>query len=194
MFEIEKNAALTSVLIAFAILTFVYRYWDSFFRSYGNPGKIYFGLTVYLLAFVHSLIGILSFLEYFFLRNSYNWLVGGIFFAIFMASQFLRNWAISSLGQNHSPHIEIRPNHFLVKMPPYSYVRNPYYLGVTFEVLTAPLVLNAYCTFAFSIVCYLPILFFRVVMEEKILRDHFGSAYVEYEKKTPRFIPCLWRR
>jgi len=191
---VEKSPLLTSVLILFAVATFVYRYWDVFFKSYGERGKVYFGWTLYLLGLVHSLIGILALVEYLLWRPSYNWLIGAIAFALFVAGQGLRNWAVSSLGPYHSPKIEIKPGHRLIQKPPYRYLRNPYYAGVILEVLATPLILNAYLAFAFSVVGYLPILFLRAAMEEKILRDYFGAAYVEYEKKTPRFVPRLRNR
>lgn len=191
MFEVPKHFVLTSVLVAFSLVTIVYRYWDVFFKSYGERGKIYFGWTLYLLGFVHSLIGALSLLEYLFLREKYNWLIGTAAFSVFLVGQIVRNWAIVSLGKLHSPHIEIKPGHELIRKPPYRYTRNPYYAGVILEVLSTPLILNAYRTFAFSLLSYVPILLLRMILEEKVMMQHFGSAYADYKNKTPYLIPRL---
>lgn len=190
-FEIKKNVILTLLLLFFSGTTFIYRYWDVFFKSYGGRGKIYFGWTLYLLALAHSLIGIFALLEYFFFRSSYNWLIGTIAFFVFLLGQLLRNWAVRSLGRFHSPHIEIKPGHELVKIPPYNYVRNPYYIGALIEVLSTSLILNAYLTWFFSLLTYLPIIMVRVYLEEREMRNHFRLIYDEYRSRTPRFVPSF---
>lgn len=191
MFELEKTAALNILLIAFAVFTFIYRYWDVFFKSYGPPGRYYYGWTLGLLGAVHSLVGAASVFEYFFLVDTYQWIVGLLAFFIFLSGQLLRNWAIQTLGIFHSVQIEIKPSHRIIQKPPYQYLQHPYYLGVILEVLSTPLVLNAYRSFLIVLALYLPLLFIRIFLEERILARYFGSAYADYQKVTPRFFPRL---
>jgi protein-S-isoprenylcysteine O-methyltransferase len=40
----------------------------------------------------------------------------------------------------------------------------------------------------FSIICYSA----RIYVEEKVLRNHFGNEFTEYEKRTYRLIPYVW--
>ena len=153
MFHIEKNYILNIVLLLFIAFTFVYRYWDVFFKKYGCSGKIHFGWSLYFLAIVHSLVGIFSVCEYFLFRHrSYNFIIGFIALLLFVIGQIIRNFAIISLKGFHSGHIEIKSNHQLIKTGPYNLIRNPYYVGVLVEVLCTPLVLNAYYSFFFAVI------------------------------------------
>ncbi len=78
---------------------------------------------------------------------------------------------------------------------PFSYVRNPLYIGnimmysgvgVMANALTPWLVLIAlpYFVFQYSLI---------VSLEEEFLEKEFGAAYLEYKKNVPRFFPWLMR-
>jgi protein-S-isoprenylcysteine O-methyltransferase Ste14 len=177
---IQKNIFLTAPLVIFWITIFLYRCWDVFAKRYGHGGEIYYGWTLYALAVLHFLVGIFSIAEYFLSSNSYNWVVGLCSFFIFVLGQLIRNSAIRALGKFHSPQIEIKPNHKLINSFPYSFIRNPYYLGVVLEVGSSSLIFNAYFTFIFYLLTYLPMLILRVFLEEKVLTSHFGSEYQKY--------------
>ncbi len=45
--------------------------------------------------------------------------------------------------------------------------------------------LGMYIMFALTV----PAVYFIVVLEERELRDRFGSAYEEYSERVPRFFP-----
>lgn len=32
----------------------------------------------------------------------------------------------------------------------------------------------------------------KILMEEKVLTQHFGEAYIQYRKQTDALIPLLW--
>ena len=189
IFELQRSYFLNICLLLFIVFTFMYRYWDVFFKRYGSRGRVYFGWTLYLLAISHTLIGIFSLCEFFFIRRQYNPIIGIISLACFTTGQIIRNLAIASLKEFHSAHIEIKPNHQLIQTGPYKRIRNPYYVGVMLEVLSTPLILNSFFTFLFSIFVYLPELFIRVFLEEKILTNQLGCCYASYLKKVPRFLP-----
>jgi protein-S-isoprenylcysteine O-methyltransferase Ste14 len=38
----------------------------------------------------------------------------------------------------------------------------------------------------------LPSLVYRIKVEEKLLIEHFGTAYHQYMRKTKRLIPGIW--
>ncbi len=73
----------------------------------------------------------------------------------------------------------------------YAKIRHPRYMEVMLGVLAYALVANylgGYAVVVVTAVAMVPL----VVLEERELRDRFGSAYDEYSRRVPRFIP-RWR-
>src|SRR5215467_2249973 len=73
----------------------------------------------------------------------------------------------------------------------YGLVRHPMYFGALFLVVGTPLALGSWWTLLL-ILLFLPILYFRIANEEKVLlRDLQG--YEEYRNKVRyRLIPYVW--
>ena len=70
----------------------------------------------------------------------------------------------------------------------YSRVRNPRYIEVLLWVMAYALFANylgVYVVVALS----LPLIYFVVKLEERELRERFGTAYEEYCRRVPRFVP-----
>ena len=70
----------------------------------------------------------------------------------------------------------------------YGRVRNPRYIEVLLWVMAYALFANylgAYIVVALS----LPLIYFVVRLEERELRERFGTAYEEYCRRVPRFMP-----
>ena len=70
----------------------------------------------------------------------------------------------------------------------YGRIRHPRYVEALFGVLGYALIANylgMYIMFALTV----PAIYFIVVLEERELRDRFGSAYEEYSRRVPRFFP-----
>lgn len=108
-------------------------------------------------------------------------------FFIFIITQFVRIWAISSLGYFWNTRIFILPNAKPIKKGPYRYLRHPNYLIVMIEFITIPLIFSAY----FSAVIF-PILNIFVLTKRIKIEEMALSTYNEYDKEmtyTPRFFP-----
>ncbi len=70
----------------------------------------------------------------------------------------------------------------------YSRIRHPRYVEVLLGVLGYAFITNylgMYILFALTV----PAVYFIVVLEERELRNRFGSAYEEYSRRVPRFFP-----
>ena len=116
------------------------------------------------VAFFISLV-----LEKVFLQRSLNslWIV---FVTLFVLAQFLRYWAISSLGVYWNTRILVVPNSKLVTSGPYKYLRHPNYLAVIIEIAATPLIFSCYITAAVFSVLNLILLRRRVRIEEQALQ------------------------
>ena len=86
---------------------------------------------------------------------------------------------------------ELSPNHYpgeLLTQGIYGKIRHPRYVEVLLWTLSYALVANYLATYVL-VALSVPILYLIVLLEERELRERFGSAYEEYCRRTPRFIP-----
>lgn len=74
----------------------------------------------------------------------------------------------------------------------YGRVRHPRYLSVFFGIVAVALFTNYLAMYVLALVT-VPTARLLVVFEERELRDRFGSQYVEYCRRVPRFFPELRR-
>lgn len=101
-------------------------------------------------------------------------------------------WSKLTLGNNWSPRISIREKHELVTKGPYYWVRHPMYTSYVIQVLgmffaTANLAIVIPCT----IIAFLTLR--RASSEESVLINEFGDDYRNYQRKTGKFFPKLFR-
>jgi protein-S-isoprenylcysteine O-methyltransferase Ste14 len=88
--------------------------------------------------------------------------------------------------------LEIRGDHQLVREGIYRYMRHPAYSAIMLEVISIPLVGNAWWTLALSVCVYIPLLLARWSREEREMIAKFGAEYEEYRQQVCAFVP--WRR
>jgi len=70
----------------------------------------------------------------------------------------------------------------------YSRVRNPRYIEALLWVMAYALFANYLEAYIVVVLC-LPLIYFVVRLEERELRERFGTAYEEYCRRVPRFVP-----
>lgn len=70
----------------------------------------------------------------------------------------------------------------------YGRIRHPRYVEVALAVLGYALFSNYLGAYLVFVLC-VPAIYLIVVLEERELRDRFGSAYDEYSRRVPRFVP-----
>ncbi|RKU22463.1 hypothetical protein C6503_03950 [Candidatus Poribacteria bacterium] len=105
-----------------------------------------------------------------------------------VAGEFLRIWAVGYAGASTRA-TTLGAARNLVTTGPYSYVRNPLYLGNFLLSLGVCLVASVYWLVAVLVVGYffqyLPI----IALEEAYLLESCGSTYQTYREQVPRFVP-----
>lgn len=100
-------------------------------------------------------------------------------------------WTHRVLGNNFFGGMKLRPGHTIVREGPYRWIRHPMYvafilLGLSHFLLSASLLIGVPWLVATSYV-----LRSRMVGEEKMMIQHFGDAYREYQEQTGRFLPKI---
>jgi protein-S-isoprenylcysteine O-methyltransferase Ste14 len=180
------------LVFLFLVIYGIERILETFWKREKIQGAIKASYTLPLLIGLHVLIYMVSFWELLSLEN-YQILWGITFGGMIMVLVSIagRNWAIKALGLYHSIHIEIRANHELIRSGPYKLVRNPYYLSNVIESVGLPLAANANLGLLLSLFCYIPLVIFRMVLEERALESKFKDLFFAYKRQVPRILPKL---
>lgn len=120
------------------------------------------------IVYMHIGFFITLILEKYLLNREFNSL-SLLFLLIFIFTQLLRYWAITSLGKYWNTKILVVPGASLVKTGPYKYMKHPNYLAVITEFAVIPLIFSCYITcIIFSILNFLTLIR-RIKIEEKAL-------------------------
>ena len=80
-----------------------------------------------------------------------------------------------------------------VAVGPYSYVRNPMYIGGAIVLCGLGLYLHSLSILLMTLAALLLAHLFVIFYEEPTLREKFGLAYEHYCKSVPRWIPRIVR-
>ncbi len=132
-------------------------------------GAVEFDSSSYkFLVAMHFAFFISLILEKVFLERNLNSL-WTLFATLFVLAQFLRYWAISSLGVYWNTRVLVVPNSKLVSSGPYKYLRHPNYVAVITEIAVIPLIFSCYITAVFFSIINLILLRRRVNIEEEAL-------------------------
>ncbi|MDX2004567.1 MAG: isoprenylcysteine carboxylmethyltransferase family protein [Meiothermus sp.] len=117
-----------------------------------------------------------------------GWLVEGLsrgqvssvwwlWLGVFLLAQGLRYWAITSLGNYWNTRILIVPGGRRVASGPYRFIPHPNYVAVALELLSLPLVFNAWVTaLAATVLNALLLLLIRIPAEERALREYNAAS------------------
>ncbi|WP_087971492.1 isoprenylcysteine carboxyl methyltransferase family protein [Oceanobacillus rekensis] len=88
---------------------------------------------------------------------------------IFILTQLVRIWCISSLGRYWNTKIIILPGVQLVNKGPYKYIKHPNYIIVGIELLVIPLLFGAIITAVIFPLLHILLLMIRIPAEERAL-------------------------
>ena len=109
-----------------------------------------------------------------------RFIFGSVFF---VAGVWLALWSIKTLSVKSSFGLKGK----LVTIGPYSYSRNPQYVGTIVYLLAFPIITNSILSW---VLCLFGVACFGLApfAEEPWLRDQYGSEYEEYYNRVPRFL------
>jgi protein-S-isoprenylcysteine O-methyltransferase Ste14 len=97
-----------------------------------------------------------------------------------------------TLGKAFSPVVQTTETHKLVTRGIYGIIRHPAYLGTLCLLVGFPLCFGSFVGLGIAVFAGIPVLIYRIQIEERSLQAWFGEEYEAYSKKTNRLIPYLW--
>lgn len=96
---------------------------------------------------------------------------GLVLLTLFILTQVLRVWCITSLGKFWNTKIIVSPNYPLIKTGPYKYISHPNYVVVGIELFIIPIMFQAYLTSIIFPILHIILLLIRIPAEERALRE-----------------------
>jgi protein-S-isoprenylcysteine O-methyltransferase Ste14 len=111
--------------------------------------------------------------------------------ALVLLGSALRWWAILTLGRYFTLDMAVRSTQAVVQSGPYRVVRHPAYSGTLLSLLGLGLALANWASVVAIVAGGLIGLLYRVRVEERALAEGLGKPYMDYMRRTKRFIPFL---
>ena len=110
---------------------------------------------------------------------------------LIIALSFLFIFWVLRVNSFAASNISVASGQKVISSGPYAYVRHPMYAGALWLFIGVPLALGSWWTIAL-IVLFIPILLWRLLDEERILRRDL-PGYIEYTQKVRfRLVPYVW--
>jgi protein-S-isoprenylcysteine O-methyltransferase Ste14 len=101
-------------------------------------------------------------------------------------------WARRMLGRHYSGHVSIKKEQELVQSGPYRIIRHPAYMGYLLIGLGISLGYASLVGCASILFILLPVVVYRIGMEDRFLAECFGAQFEEYARRTKRLLPGIW--
>ncbi len=121
-------------------------------------------------------------------RFSFISLIGFIFFVF---GVILRAVGRLTLGRYYSYGLRTSSDQTLVTHGVYKYVRHPISLAAILYSLGIPLIFSSSYGFAIMLLM-IPLILYRLGIEERMLIEKFGDEYRQYKRKTKKLIPFIY--
>ncbi len=103
----------------------------------------------------------------------------------------IRRMARRALGKQFSYALKIVERHELITRGVYRYVRHPAYTGDLLFQLGLALLFSSSYGFLLML-ALVPLMLYRIRIEERMMIEKFGDAYQEYRRKTKALIPFVY--
>jgi protein-S-isoprenylcysteine O-methyltransferase Ste14 len=96
------------------------------------------------------------------------------------------------LGRSFRVTVEVDTGQQVVDRGPYRRVRHPSYTGILILLAGLSLVYGNWPALVILLVLPAGVLIHRIFVEEAVLTEVIGRAYMDYATRTKRLVPGLW--
>jgi protein-S-isoprenylcysteine O-methyltransferase Ste14 len=110
--------------------------------------------------------------------------------ALTLAGLLFTVWARVHLGRNWSGTITVKQDHALITSGPYGFVRHPIYTGLLLALIGTALARGEWRGVV-AVALALWAFWRKLRIEERWMREQFGSAYEEYSGRVAALIPFV---
>ena len=100
-------------------------------------------------------------------------------------------WARRSLGGNWSAPVTFKEEHELVMHGPYRFVRHPIRTRVSYWMMLGTVLVLGRLDSLLGLAVRLAVYKFKIRNEERLMTEHFSTAYPEYRKRTGALLPFV---
>jgi protein-S-isoprenylcysteine O-methyltransferase Ste14 len=94
------------------------------------------------------------------------------------------------LGANWSQAVTVKKDHELITSGPYALVRHPIYTGLLLALAGSAIALAEWRGLV-AVLLFFIAFWNKLRLEEKWMREHFGSSYEEYSRRVAALIPHI---
>jgi protein-S-isoprenylcysteine O-methyltransferase Ste14 len=122
----------------------------------------------------------------------FAWSLAGLTLAIAVASTWLVSDSVRRLGKQWGLAARLVEDHTLIQEGPYRFVRNPIYAGMFGMLLATGLAVSRPIPLFVATILFAAGTVVRIRMEERLLREAFGSKFEEYAHRVPALIPGIY--
>jgi protein-S-isoprenylcysteine O-methyltransferase Ste14 len=123
---------------------------------------------------------------------SHRLLIPYIGLGIVILGMILRFISILTLGKLFTVDVTIREGHKIKKDGVYKLIRHPSYTGSLLSFIGFGITLNNWLSLIVVTILITIGLIYRIIIEEKVLINQFGTEYLDYQKTTYRLIPWIY--
>ena len=104
----------------------------------------------------------------------------------------LRWFSIWTLGRYFTRDIAVSMDQQVVQNGPYRFIRHPAYSGTFLTMLGVGLAMTNWASLISLLFCVFLGHLYRVRIEEETLIQNIGQPYIDYMRRTKRFIPLVF--
>jgi protein-S-isoprenylcysteine O-methyltransferase Ste14 len=144
-----------------------------------------FGVGLWLLPFLDARPNVADFLTV--EGDALRW--GGVL--VFGVGEAVMVWSIWTLGLWFTPRIGVQRGQELINSGPYRVVRHPFYSGLLASMLGFPAIFGSWVGVIVAVIA-VPLVLYRVGVEEEHLEREFEEEYRSMKQRTWRLVPYVW--
>jgi len=154
-----------------------------------DRGSMQFIMLAAWLAFPAA-FAVASWPRFALLHHRVFWFALGI--AILAAGSMLRRYCFRALGRFFTGNVKVQADQTVIENGPYRFVRHPSYTGGMLMYLGTGLALTNWLSALILVGMGAITYAYRVHVEEQALGTSIGQPYLEYMRRTKRFVPFVF--